>query len=191
MTKRPAASKAVKIDWDTPETVGSLAIIDDGTTFQNEAVSVTVHHHRIDANGEAGDLLFLKHQTDPNGARDWPGNFSPNDALLWTEILGRLDGPIQIIFNKPVQSVGAQIQTREPGHLEGKDKGKFVALIKAFGVDHTPLGVFTCKCLSSPNADDKAQFIGVTGSGIASIEFNVDAAEYPQGFAINFLSVIP
>jgi hypothetical protein len=188
ITKRPASSNAVEIDWDTPETVGNLIIIGEGNNaFESGGVSVTVNHHWFDANGEPEDSLYLRHQSDPNGRRDWPGNFAPNAALLWTEVLGGLDGPTQVIFNKPVQCAGAQIQTRESGKLEEK----FVASIKAYDVDHKPLGAFSCKCLSSANADDKAQFIGITGSGIASIEFSVDAADYPQGFAINFLSVIP
>jgi len=192
ITKRPATSKAVEIDWDTPETVGALVIVDEGNnTFESKGVSVTVNHHWFDANGGPENSLYLRHQSDPNGRRDWPGNFSPNAALLWTNVLGGLDGPIQVVFNKPVQCAGAQIQTRESGHLEGKDKGKFVAMIKAYGVGRTPLGAFTCKCVSSANSDDKAQFIGVTGSGISCIEFSVDASDYPQGYAINFLSVIP
>ncbi|NOT84246.1 MAG: hypothetical protein HOP02_05545 [Methylococcaceae bacterium] len=189
LTKRPKTSKAVEIDWDTPATVGALVIIENGNnTFTSGGVTVTVNHHWFDANGDPEDSLYLRHQSDPNGRRDWPGNFAPNAALLWTERLGGLDGPIQVRFHKPVQCAGAQIQTREPG-LE--DKGKFVAMLKAYDVDHKPLGAFTCKCLSGANADDKAQFMGITGSGIASIEFSVDAAKYPNGFAINFLSVIP
>jgi hypothetical protein len=192
ITKRPTSSKAVEIDWDTTDTVGNIVIIGEGNNiFESDGASVTVNHHWFDTNGEPGDSLYLHHQTDPNGRRDWPGNFAPNAALLWTHVLGGLDGPIQVIFNKPIQCAGAQIQTRGPGRLEGKDKGKFVAMIKAYGVGRIPLGAFTCKCLSSANADNKAQFIGVKDSEIACIEFSVDAADYPQGFAINFLSVIP
>lgn len=204
VNNRALLAGAIDIDWDVPGGRQKGVIGDDGTNvFANGPVSVMVFHTwRNPNNGTKGDSLLLRHQTivapAPGKFRDWPGNFAPLAALLWSQELDPHDGPIEIAFNDhlqgpTVEAAGVQIQTLDIGTLNGK--GEFTATVQAFGLNGAPLCQFSAPCAYSNAGDDSATFIGVRGGGISRIEFSVGNPTtgefYANGFAINRLSVVP
>ena len=203
VTDRSTLHGATEIDWDRgmrPQ--GTRSTIKNGNNiFSNGGISVIVSHAwHEDSDGKSGHSLIRCHQsgTDKRGRTvvDWGGNFAPWASLLWTDNLNPHDGPIRIILNDPlngpgVRGVGAQIQL-QPGF---RPDGLFTGKIAAFGLQGEKLGEFPIKnCPSTSNGDDKAQFIGIKGQGILRVEFyagDLDKGEfYPEGFAINRLSVL-
>ena len=190
---------ATDIDWDNLGGQKKAVISDDGTNvFLNGAVSVRVFHmwRNTTQSGQKGDSLMLRHQTVTDPAlskfRDWPGNFAPLAALLWTDRLDPHDGFIDIVFNDhvngpTVEAAGVQIQTLDKGALNGQ--GEFTAFVRAFDLNGALLGEFSSSCSYSNAGDDSATFIGVTGGGISRIEFSVGDPKtgefYPNGFVVN------
>lgn len=195
ITTRPHSSQSLLLDWDTPGTIGSQATIDNSNrNYTINGNTVSVHHELIDADGIPQDLLFLRHQTDPNGIRDWPGNFAPNDAVLWTNNIGMHDGEIGVDFKVAVTSAGAQIQTRQPGKKKNGTDLFFTARIKAYD-GALLVAAFDMRCKYTKDADNSSQFIGVSADRITRIEFRVGDPVirefYVQGFAINKLTLQP
>jgi hypothetical protein len=196
---------AVEIDWDRGrKPQGPRSAIKNGNnifTDQGNNLSLIVTHAwHDDSDGTSGNSLIRCHQsgTDKRGRTiaDWGGDFFAWDPLLWTDTLNPHDDPIRIIFNDPtkgppVKGAGAQIQT-QPGF---PPNGKFTAKISAFGLKGEKIDEFTIKnCPSNSNGDGSAQFIGIECAGISRVEFyagDLDNGEfYPEGFAINRLSVL-
>lgn len=111
----------------------------------------------------------------------WNGNFSPGDALLWTNSPGQ--GPLTFTFNQPLSGLGANIQD--------DFFGSFTALLQVFDAHGNLIGSFSENGTSNSNGDGSAIFIGIANDpGIMSAVFSIaDCSCDPNDFAINQLDV--
>lgn len=101
----------------------------------------------------------LERRDQGNG---WSGNFTPGDALIWTEQLGP---DITITFLNPVFGFGAQVQS--------DSFGAFTAQVTLSNGD-----IFTLDGNSTSSADGSAIFIGALDglADISSVRFALTAA---------------
>jgi hypothetical protein len=172
---------AIVFDWDRGRKTSVPATIDNSNgTFTTDDLTVTVSHSWRDADGNLQNSLSLRHQSAP-GTPDWPGNFQPGEAILWTKNQGRDDGPICVKFQKPVSAAGAQIQIL--------GSGPFTGILTVYDSMGREVGKVSQPCQSSSAGDDSATFLGVKGPDIGCIEFSTQD-RHPTGFAINRLSVV-
>ena len=112
----------------------------------------------------------------------WLGNFTPFDAVLWTN--GQ--GPLSFSFSQGVWQTGAQIQANYIG--------PFVASITAWDSASTQLGpTFFEFGTSDHNADGSAIYIGIqdlSAPNIARIQFDiVSCVSNCEDFAIDKLCI--
>lgn len=174
-------NNALVIDWDRGKKTSVPATIDNrNCTFTTDDMTVALSHYWHDADGKLWSSLLRRHQSAP-GKADWPGNFLPGEAILWTENQDPHDGPIRIKFLKPVSAAGAQIQILEPG--------PFTGVLTVYDSTGQAVAEFSQACTSSSAGDDSATFLGVEGPDIGCIEFWTQDL-HPTGFAINRLSVM-
>ena len=111
----------------------------------------------------------------------WNGNFSPGDALLWTQ----RDGPLMLSFSQPVSGLGANIQA---DYYFG-----FTALLQVYNSGGGLIESFSESGYSDGSNDGSAIFIGVANDpSITEAVFSLTSATFaPNDFAINQLDISP
>jgi hypothetical protein len=149
----------------------------EGTTLSNPfTIAVPgVSGLEVKVSQSKGDFQRL----DQFSPGSWPGNFTPGDKLLSTKTFNAT-GPVSLVFNSPVQGVGAQIQAFSTG--------AFTASIEAFNSSNASLGSFTLAGDSNAKADNSAIFIGILSNAvdISKVVFGVPVATAnAQDFLIN------
>lgn len=179
---RSKVEDAVVIDWDRGRNTSVPATIDNrNCTFTVADVTAVVSHCWHDADGRLFNSLIRRHQS-AQGNPDWPGNFAPGEAILWTDNQDPHDGPLRIKFQEPVSAAGAQVQIL--------GKGPFTAVLTVYDSSGQLVAELMQKGQSTSAGDDSAIFMGVKGPDIACIEFETEDFS-PSGLAINRLSVAP
>ena len=177
---RSQVKDSIVVDWDRGRKTFVPSTIDNrNCTFTVDDVIVVVSHCWHDADGKLFNSLIRRHQSAPKNP-DWPGNFQPGEAILWTDNQDPHDGPIRIKFQEPVSAAGAQIQIL--------DKGPFTAVLTVYDSTGQQVAELTHKGQSTSDGDDSAIFIGVEGPDISCIEFETEDLS-PTGLAINRLSI--
>jgi hypothetical protein len=159
-----------KIDWG-----------DKGPEFTTVSNHFTIAVHgvsglEVTVSQVSGSFTRL----DQSSPGSWPGNFTPGDKLLSTKTTVSATGPVSLVFNSPVQGVGAQIQAFSTG--------AFTASIEAFNSSNASLGSFTLAGDSNAKADNSAIFIGILSNAvdISKVVFGVPVATAnAQDFLIN------
>ena len=117
-----------------------------------------------------------------NESNGWWGNFSPDEALLWTEG----DGPLTFLFNNPLSGLGASIQADY--------YGGFTALLQVYNSGGTLIDSISENGYSNGSNNGSAIFIGLNNdSGITKAVFSLSSATYGTvgDFAIDQLDVVP
>ncbi|MBS0168764.1 MAG: hypothetical protein JSR62_00300 [Nitrospira sp.] len=179
---RSQVEDAVVIDWDRGRTISVPTTIDNrNCTFTVDDVTVVVSHCWHDTDGRLFNSLIRRHQSE-RGNPDWPGNFQPGEAILWTADQDPHDGPLRIKFQEPVSAAGAQVQVLR--------KGPFTAVLTVFNSSGEEVAQLTQKGESTSTGDGSAVFLGIKGPDISCIEFDTEDFS-PSGVAINRLSVTP
>ena len=114
-----------------------------------------------------------------NQGSGWNGNFSPGDALLWTN---NTPGPMDIFFATPVAGAGAQLQA--------DIFGSFTATINVFNTSFNLVQSYTVPGVSSSAGDGSAIFLGVLDptADISEISYSVVGGG-TSDFAINQLNL--
>jgi hypothetical protein len=120
----------------------------------------------------------------------WTGNFDYGENLLWTGnaafgIGG--EGPMALVFAKPVGTVGFSIQ--------GDLYGPFTAYLAAYDVNGNLLYSYSANGVSNGLENGSALFVGLgdkSGDNISYIEYTISSPAGPpwnNDFAINAVSI--
>lgn len=177
---RDEVKEPVVIDWDRGRKSSVPTTIDNrNCTFTADDVTAVVSHCWHDADGRLFNSMIRRHQS-AQGNPDWPGNFAPGEAILWTDNQDPHDGPLRVKVQEPVSAIGAQVQILA--------EGPFTAVLTVYDSAGQLVAELTRKGQSTSAGDDSAIFLGVQGPDISCIEYSI-ADPCPRGFAINRLSV--